>query len=311
MLDPDVRKFLDFMAAVGRRKTGQSPLEDARLAMLRLAEMADVKDEPIGAIENGSIPSPSGELAYRIYVPVDHDDTVLPGLVFFHGGGFLIGNLDTHDGLCRMLANAAGCRIVSVDYRLAPEHPFPAAIEDGIAATQWAFDNAARLKITKLAVGGDSTGANIAAVVCQLAKQAGGPEIALQLLICPLVELAAASPRPSRREFAEGYFLDAAVLRFSAGLYCPDRALASDPRVSPILAADLSGLPPALVHTAECDPLRDEGQAYAERLREVSVNVSATCHAGMIHHFYCLGRAIPYARTAVETMGDEIRAALA
>jgi acetyl esterase/lipase len=308
MLDPDVRKFLDVMAA--RPKTRQPSPEDSRLAISRLAKMADVKDEPIGGIENGSIPLPTRELAYRIYTPVDQDAAVLPGLVFFHGGGFVIGDLDTHDGLCRMLANAGGCRIVSVDYRLAPEHPFPAAIDDGIAATEWVFHNAARLKISKVAVGGDSTGANIATVVCQLAKQAGVPAIALQLLICPLVELAAESPRPSRVEFAEGYFLDAAALRNGAGLYCPNPALASDPRISPILAADLSGLPPALVHTAECDPLRDEGQAYAHRLSEAGVDVTPTCHAGMIHHFYCLGRAIPYARTAMGAIGNEIKAAL-
>jgi acetyl esterase len=310
MLDPDVRKFLDFMAA-SRPKTRPPSLEDSRLAISRLAKMADVRDEPIGGIENGSMASPTGELRYRIYTPVGQDGAILPGLVFFHGGGFVIGDLETHDGLCRILANAGGCRIVAVDYRLAPEHPFPAAIEDGVAATQWVFDNAARLKIGEVAVGGDSTGANIATAVCQLAKQAGGPGIALQLLICPLVELAAASPRPSRVEFAEGYFIDAAALRGGASLYCPDPALASDPRISPILAADLSGMPPALVHTAEYDPLRDEGQAYAERLREAGVDVTHTCHAGMIHHFYCLGRAIPHARTAIGVIGSEIKAALA
>jgi acetyl esterase/lipase len=310
MLDPDVRKFLDFMAA-SRPKTRPPSPEDSRLAISRLAKMADVKDEPIGRVENGSMALLSGPLAYRMYTPVDQDGAMLPGLVFFHGGGFVVGDLDTHDGLCRMLANASSCRIVSVDYRLAPEHPFPAAIEDGVAATQWVFDNAARLKIGKVAVGGDSTGANIAAVVCQLAKQAGGPDIVLQLLICPLVELAAESPPPSRLEFAEGYFLDAASLRGSARLYCPDPAVASDPRISPILAVDLSGLPPALVHTAECDPLRDEGQAYAERLRAAGVDVTHTCHAGLIHHFCCLGRAIPAARNAVAAIGNEIKAALA
>jgi acetyl esterase len=309
MLDPDVRKFLDAMAA-SRPKTRPPSLEDSRAAISRLADMADVKDEPIGSIENGSMSLPAGELPYRVYSPVDHTAAVLPGLVFFHGGGFVIGDLDTHDGLCRMLANAGGSRIVAVDYRLAPEHPFPAAIEDGVAATQWVFDNAARLKIGKIAVGGDSTGANIAAVVCQLATQAGGPQIALQMLICPLVESTPKSPRPSRREFAEGYFLDAAALQGGASLYCPDPALRSDPRISPILAADLSGLPPALVHTAECDPLRDEGQAYAERLRDAGVDVTHTCHAGMIHHFYCLGRAIPYARTAIAGIGSELKAAL-
>jgi acetyl esterase len=309
MLDPDVRKFLDFMAA-SRPKTRPPSLEDSRAAISRLARMADVKDEPIGRIDNGSMALPSGPLAYRIYTPVDQGGATLPGMVFFHGGGFVIGDLDTHEGLCRMLANAGGCRIVSVAYRLAPEHPFPAAIEDGVAATKWVFDNAARLKIGKVAVGGDSTGANIAAVVCQLAKQAGEPEIMLQLLICPLVESGPKSPRPSRREFAEGHFLDAAALRGGADFYCPDPVLRLDPRVSPILAVDLSGLPPAFVHTAECDPLRDEGQAYAERLSKADVAVIHTCHAGMIHHFYCLGRAIPYARTAIAMMGNEIRAAL-
>lgn len=310
MLDTDVRKFLDAMAAI-RPRTRPPSLEGSRAAISRLARIADVKDEPIGRIENGSMALPSGPLAYRSYTPVGQDGATLPGLVFFHGGGFVIGDLDTHEGLCRMLANAGGCRVISVDCRLAPEHPFPAPIEDGFAATQWVFDNAASLKIDKLAVGGDSTGANIAAVVCQLAKQAAGPEIALQLLICPLVESEPKSPRPSRREFAEGYFLDAVALRGGADLYCPDPALRSDPRVSPILAVDLSGLPPALVHTAECDPLRDEGQAYAERLRESGVDVTSTCHAGMIHHFYCLGRAIPYARTALAKIGGEIRTALA
>ena len=310
VLDPHVKALLAMLVAAGRPKIWQLTPAEARKNYIALALAADAKNVPIGGIENGEWPSPAGPLSYRIYTPIGSVAGPLPGIVYFHGGGWVMGNIDTQDGMCRLLANASGCRLVSVDYRLAPEHMFPAAIEDGVAAVNWVEGEAARLGIdpVRIAVAGDSAGGNIAAVVCQSVKQIGGTKIALQVLFCPATD--ALRDTELSRAFAEGYFLESEGLRwFSKQTYPPDVDL-RDPRISPLHAGDLAGLPPAHIHVAAFDPLRDEGKAYADRLRQSGVEVRYTCHDGMIHHFYALAGAIPYAFTAIEQAGGAIKQAL-
>jgi acetyl esterase/lipase len=233
----------------------------------------------------------------------------LPALVFFHGGGGVFGDIDTHDGLCRMLCTESGCAVISVGYRQAPEHRFPAAVEDSYAATQWVVDHAAALGLDahRIAVGGDSAGGGLAAVVCQMAAM-NGPRLALQVLFCPVLDMRAETP--SRRALAEGYFLNQATIDWMLRHYCGADADLDDPRLSPLRATRFSGLPPAHIHTAEFDPLRDEGEAYANLLRHAGIAAHYTCHAGMIHYFYAMAGAIPAARTALKGAAAAMREAL-
>jgi len=265
---------------------------------------------PVGGVENRTLPGPGGALHIRIYSPKDCAVLPLPGLVFFHGGGFVAGSLETHDDLCRVLTVAACCRVVSVDYRLAPEHTFPAAVEDACAATAAVAGNAQALGIdaNRIAVGGDSAGGTLAAVVCQWAHDLGSLHIAAQLLLCPILEFA--QEFPSRQTFAEGYLLDRVTIRHDLAQYLGDVADPADPQVSPLRAANLAGVPPTLIHTAEFDPFRDEGAAYAARLGEAKVAVQHTCHLGMIHGFYAMGGIISYARLTLEAIGKQLRHAL-
>jgi acetyl esterase len=308
-LDPDVQRFLDMLKLAAPRPARLTPAE-MRLGFHALAHMVDRRDAPVGSIENASCPGPSGALPIRIYTPVAAGAARTPGIVFFHGGGWIFGDLDTHEGLCRRLAHETGCRVISVAYRLAPEHKFPAGVEDCYAAATWVADNAERLQIDRrrLAVAGDSAGGNLAAVVCQTAKQKGWPDIALQVLIYPVLDLIAETP--SRRAFAESYFLDKKTIDWTIETYCNLGVDPQDPRISPLRAADLSGLPPAHIHTAEFDPLLDEGKAYAERLKAAGVPVRYTCHLGMIHHFTGMAEVIPYARSALQAAGAAIKEAL-
>jgi acetyl esterase len=310
-LDPAAKNLLDLLVAAGRPKVWQVGAIEGREGLRKLAQAADAKDVPIGRIEDGEWPGPAGALPYRSYTPVDPAGEPLPALLYFHGGGFVIGDLDTHDGLCRLLANASGCRVISVEYRLAPEHKFPAAVEDACAAACWVADHARELGIDpgRIAIGGDSAGANLAAVVCQLAKQAGGPKLALQFLLYPATDSAVETA--SRRALAEGYLLEKKSIDWFFEQYVEPETDPKDPRLSPLLASDLAGLPPAQIHTAEFDPLRDEGKAYAEKLAAAGVKVEYVCHPGMIHHFFCLAGAIPYARTAIANAGAAIKQALA
>jgi acetyl esterase len=310
-LDPHVKGILDALAVAGRPKVWQLTPVEARQGLLALAESVDAKDVPIGRVENRDLPGGAGPIAVRIYTPVAPGAERLPGLVYFHGGGFVIGDLDTHEGLCRILANESGCRVVSVDYRLAPEHRFPAALDDAFAATQWIAEHAPELGIDPncIAVGGDSAGGNLAAVVCQLAKTAGAPLIALQVLFCPVLHQPGETE--SRRLFAEGYLLEKASLAWFFEQYCAPGTDLGDARLSPLRASDVAGLPPAHIHTAGFDPLRDEGKAYADRLERAGVKVRYTCHDGMVHHFYCMAGAIPSARAALKDVGAAIKAALA
>lgn len=310
-LDPNVQGLMARMAAAGRPKIWQLSPDEARQAMIALAQAVDVKDVPIGRIDNGTVAAPGRVLPYRLYTPVDAGAGLLPGLVYFHGGGCVVGNIETHEGLCRLLANGARCRVISVDYRLAPEHPFPAAVDDSLAAVGWVAEHADTLGIDRerLAVGGDSSGGNLAAVICQLVKQFGGPSIALQVLLCPALDLR--HDTESFRAYGEGYFLEAKSAEWFSGHYPGGNADLCDVRLSPLLATDLAGLPAAHIHTAEFDLLRDEGKSYADRLEAAGVPVKYVCHLGMIHHFYAMAGAIPYARNAIEQIGAAIGMALA
>jgi acetyl esterase len=310
-LDRQAKRILGMLAAGGMPpRISQFTPPKMRQAMLRLAQALDIKAVPIGKIENRDLPSLGGPLPVRIYTPTAVTDVESPGIVYFHGGAGVFCSIETHDGLCRMLANASNCRIISVDYRLAPENPFPAAVEDSYFATQWVCDHAPELCIdpARIAVGGDSAGGTLAAVVCQLAKHSGGPSIALQVLLCPVTDLSRESE--SRKAYGEGYFLDRATLAWAVNHYCSAGEDLADARISPLRAVDFSGLPPAQIHTAEFDPLGDEGKAYADALRHAGVPVRFTCHEGMIHHFYGMAGAIDYAQLAIAQVGAAVKEAL-
>jgi acetyl esterase/lipase len=309
-LDPHVKRFLDMSAAGGAPDMSRLAPDDMRAAFEQLASAVACSDVPIGTVEEHTLSGAQGRLPIRIYTPLGDGPDRRPALIYFHGGGFVFGSLDTHDGLCRMLANAAAMRVVAVEYPLAPEHPFPAAVEHCCTATAWVADNTGALGIdaTRLAIGGDSAGGGLAVTVCQYAKQSGGPDLALQVLFCPVLDLAADTG--SRRAFGTGYFLDQATIEWSFGHYSAANLDRCDPRISPLRAGNLAGLPPAHIHTAEFDPVRDEGKAYAEALERADVPVRYTCHAGMIHHFYGMGGIIPYARAAIGEAGAAIKTAL-
>jgi acetyl esterase/lipase len=286
-----------------------TPIE-MRSAFQQLALAVGCRDVAIGAVEEHLLPAPCATLPVRVYTPLGAAADRLPGLVYFHGGGLVFGSLVTHDGFCRMLANASGIRVIAVEYPLAPEHEFPQAVEHAYAATSWVAQNAARLGVDgdRLAIGGDSAGGGLAVTVCQRAKESRGPRLALQVLFCPVLDVS--STTQSRRTYATGYFLDQSTIEWSLRHYSSTTLDLTDPRISPLRAREFHGLPPAHIHTAEFDPLRDEGRAYADRLECAGVAVRYVCHPGMIHHFYGMGGIIPYARTAVDAAGAAIRAAL-
>ena len=281
-VDPEAQALLDLISAGGLSMSAVS-VQDARNVMDMMVRFVDVTPEPVARVEDRLLPGPAGQIPVRIYTP--EGGGPFPVLVYYHGGGFAVCSIETHDELCRALTNAAGCIVVSVEYRLAPEHKFPAAVEDCYAATKWVAENAVAIggDPARVAVGGDSAGGNLAAVIAQMARDQGGPLLALQVLIYPATTFTI--EMPSRRENAEGYFLTEADMQWFAGHYLRSEADASDPRVSPLEAKDVSGLPPALVITAEYDPLRDEGEAYAVRLREAGVPVVCSRYDGMIHGF--------------------------
>ncbi|HEV7610450.1 MAG TPA: alpha/beta hydrolase [Steroidobacteraceae bacterium] len=310
-LDPRVKRFLDVLAAGRPPHAPAMTVQERRRSLAELLKLAGPQVE-VGRIEDRILTRPgAAPLAVRIYTPLGADAEMLPGLVYFHGGGFVAGTLATHDSIARALANAGSCRVVSVEYRLAPENPFPAALDDALAAVTHVGDHALRFGIdgARLGICGDSAGATLAAATCQAVARIGSPRLALQVLICPILDYSGSTV--SRRDLASGYLLDQATLDHDLLHYAPPGTDPTDPRISPLRADDVAGLPPTLIHTAEFDPVRDEGKDYFERLAKGHSRVSYTCHPGMIHLFYGLGGVIPYARTAFELIGREIRAAFA
>jgi acetyl esterase len=301
-LDPLVRAFLDQLPP--RPKAWEVTPDEARTEFAAMVKAYGAKDAPIGKVENVTT---SGGIALRLYTPVAAGGEALPALVFFHGGAFRNGNFETYETTCRFLAGEAGCRVVAVDYRRAPEHPFPAAVEDAIAAVAWVEANAATLGIdpNRIAVGGDSAGANLAAVVTHHAA-AGEPHITLQMLLFPVTEFGSATA--SMTAYGEGFNLDRDGLEYCYGLYVPKEQW-RDPRVSPLLAEKFDGLPPAFVMLAECDPLHDEGLAYAEKLRAAGVAVELIDWPGAIHDFVLYQAVLPQAREALVVAAQAVKKA--
>jgi acetyl esterase/lipase len=309
-LDPRARRFLEALAAMNPPSALALSVAERRAGLAQLLGFFGGVDE-VAAVDQFELPGPQGGLAVRAYTPLGaHIVERLPAMVFFHGGGLVAGTLDTHDPICRALSNASGCRVLSVDYRLAPEHRFPAAIADGCAAVEWIAAHADELYIDRerLGVSGDSAGATLAAVVCHAVTAAGQVPLAFQFLLCPIMDLAAETD--SRRSLATGYLVDRDTLEHDLRHYLAPDADPADPRISPLRTADLSRVPPTAVHTAEFDPLRDEGQAYAERLRQAGVRTLYRCHPGMIHLFYGMRGLITYAGVAFAQMGADIRSLL-
>ncbi|MGH7788401.1 MAG: alpha/beta hydrolase [Candidatus Binatia bacterium] len=306
-LDPQAQALLDQLAAMGGKSLSSMPVAEARQMMEMLSAMrgSEVAIETVG---DRRVPGPRGDIPVRVYQP---KGSGLPVLVYFHGGGWVLGGLETHDGVCRSLAAGAGCAVVSVDYRLAPEHKFPAAAEDCYAATQWVAAHAAEIgaDAKRLAVGGDSAGGNLAAVVAQMARDRQGPSVIFQLLVYPATD--AAFDTPSYHENAEGYLLTTQDMRWFWNHYLNSPADAENPIASPLRARSLAGLPPALVITAEFDPLRDEGELYGRRLDDAGVHTKVSRYDGMIHGFFGMGMLIDKAKAAVQEAVGTLRLAFA
>ncbi|MDX1649395.1 MAG: alpha/beta hydrolase [Myxococcota bacterium] len=311
-LHPEVRALVDAMAANPDAKpTHELSPAEAREAYRAMAALLG-PGEPVATVEERHVPGPAGPVPVRVYRPDGAGPH--PILVFYHGGGWVIGDLDTHDRECRALCRGAGCIVVAVDYRRAPEHVFPAAVDDALAALRHVAAHAAELggDPQRIAVGGDSAGGNLSAVVALEARDAGGPGLRMQLLVYPAVDLRAASDAryPSRSENAEGPFLLRETMDWFVGHYLgDDDAARADWRASPLLAASLADLPPAYVATAEHDPLRDEGEAYADALAAAGVPVRRRLFEGMPHVFFQLSPVVGAGRELLAEASAALRAA--
>ena len=305
-LHPQCKAFLDMLAAAGGPPIEQLPLDEARKVPYQMID-AGGPEEPVAQVDTRVIPG-SVPIPVRVYRPTL--DQNLPALVYFHGGGFMICNLDTHDRLCRNLANASGSVVVSVDYRLAPEHKFPAAADDAYTATRYVADHAAEFGVdpNRIAVGGDSAGGNLATVVALMARERGGPTLKFQLLIYPVVDFDDNSP--SMREYDNDHFLTRGFMDWCFESYLGSEEDRRAPHASPWYASDLRGLPAAMILTAECDPLRDQGEAYARKLQSAGVAVELKRYDGMIHPFVSLAGIIDAGRVAIADAGSAVRQAL-
>src|SRR5262245_39829446 len=309
-LDPVLTALFERMPELLTYRAWEKTPQEVRDAYKALCNASEPKDVAIGRVENLEVPGPAGPLILRDYTPVAAGGPPLNAIVYFHGGGFVMGDLDTHDALCRTLANASGCRVFSVDYRRAPEFPFPAAIDDGFAAVKWVEDNATDLGIdpNDISVAGDSAGGNLAAVMCLLARaNRGSPHIAFQLLFYPSIKL---SREFVTRPFGQGYRLDDCAIQWFYSRYMPVDAAPTAERLSPIATKDASGLPPAYILTAGFDPLRDEAIAYAEKLKQAGVSVTHVDYPTMIHGFLAMQNWIPLAGQAVAAAGQAVKDAV-
>ena len=305
-LDPQIVTVMETVAALGLPANHEVSPEEAR-ANGRARPRAPGPE--VGKVEDRTIPGPAGEIPVRIYTPAGVGP--FPGLAWYHGGGWVVGDLDTADATARHLCVKADCVVVSVDYRLAPETKFPGAADDCYAATQWLANNASSLNVdaSRIAVGGDSAGGNLAAAVSLMSRDRGGCGIAFQLLVYPVTERNFNTG--SYIDNAEGYQLSRDGMIWYWDHYLASDADATNPYAAPMHAADLSNLPPALVITAEFDPLRDEGEAYAEKLRAAGVPTTCTRYDGMIHGFYGMPAAVDKSRQAVEQSAACLKEAFA
>lgn len=314
-LDQATGAFLEAMRASGGKPLNESSVEEVRANIRAASAQLAPPPADVARVEDRRIPTAGGDFGVRIYAP--HGARPRPIVVYFHGGGWAAGDLDTHDATARYYAANADVVVVSVGYRQPPEHKFPAAVNDSLAAVEWTVAHAREIggDATRIAVAGDSAGGNLATVACQLAKQRGGPRIAYQVLVYPTVDLRdpVDDPAyPSRAQFGGGdYFLSMRDMEWFRSLYVTDPASESgDARLSPIAGGDLAGLPPALVVTAGCDPLRDEGKAYADRLAAAGVRVEYRCYDGTIHAFMSFAGAIPLGLEALSFVASRLKESL-
>jgi acetyl esterase len=305
-LHPAVKTLLDQVAAQGSPPLSSQGVEMVREGYVTARGFLSEKPD-VAKVEDRTIPGPAGDIPVRIYTPTGGGPH--PILVYYHGGGWVIGSIETCDGISRAYANAAGCIVVNVDYRLAPEHKFPAAADDAFAALNWASEHAGEFggDPSRIAVGGESAGANLAAVVAQLATDAGGPALAYQILAYPVTHYDFGTE--SYADNAEGYFLTTDSMRWFWGLYLNDESEGSDPKASPMLKDDVSRLPPGIIVAPEFDPLRDEGVAYGKRLQEAGVDFETWVPDGMIHEFLGMTNVLPESKAAIERLAGNLKKA--
>lgn len=310
-LHPQCKAVLDAMAAQGGKPIEECTPKEVRASRAQNAEaMAALAgpEQPVTRVEDRTVPGPGGPIPVRVYWPTV--GRTLPVLVYLHGGGWVFGNIGSVDRTCRALTNAVGCVVVNVDYRLAPEHKFPAAAEDAYAVISYvaAHPQEFSADLKRIAIAGDSAGGNLATVACLMARDRGGPKIIFQLMVYPVIDYDC--NRPSITE-NDGYLLTRAVMKYFWNHYASSPEEARQPYASPINAENLGGLPPAMVITAECDPLRDQGEAYARRLQEAGVPVTVKRYAGAIHVFFQMGAVIDSGREAVSDAAAALRQAFA
>lgn len=309
MLDPQARALLDLMLARQVPPTHTLSPDEARRFYRERRSATQPDPPPVGAVRELQATGPAGPIGLRLYEP-QRGTWPHPVLVYFHGGGWVIGDLDTHDVVCRQLCVNAGCAVLSVDYRLGPEHRFPAAVHDGHAVVRWLRGHGAAqgLDATRIALGGDSAGGNLAAVTAIAMRDAGEAPARLQVLIYPATDMRAVAP--SHTGNGQGYLLTSDTIAYFRSHYIGEAAQWSDWRASPLLAGDLSRLPPALVLTAGFDPLRDEGRQYADALSAAGVSTQYVCFERQIHGFVTMGRVIDEAHAALDLCGAALRRAL-
>ena len=309
-LDPDTHLGLAILGRLPQPEFDELPVPDARRALALESWLFAGTPSPVAETRELAVPGPGSGISARLYLPerAAGETDPLPLLIYFHGGGWVLGDIDTHDPGCRFLCAEAGVAVLNVGYRRAPEHPFPAALDDAIAAFRWAHSHAADLGVDpeRIGVGGDSAGGNLAAVVCQVAQREGGPMPRFQLLGVPVTQIGARTR--SRELFAEGYFLTKANMDWYEGHYLAD-ADPADVRASPLLADDLAGLPPAYIVVAGFDVLRDEGIAYAEKLRAAGVSVTLRVHTDAVHPMLTM-LAAPLGRRVLAETAMAVRAGL-
>jgi acetyl esterase len=303
---PQAQMFLD--QSEGQPTPNEMPLEDARAMMNGFNALAG-EPEPVHSVEDRVIPGPAGDLRLRVYHPVDEPG--LPVTVYFHAGGFVMGSLDSHDSVCRQLANASGGIVVSVDYRLAPEHKFPAPVDDAFAALQWVSEHAAELggDGSRLAVAGDSVGGGLATIVSILARDAGGPPLRLQLMVYPDVNWFFEGE--SWETMGQGYFVTTEIAKWFRDSYFTSKDEWGDWRASPLQCPDLSGLPPALLLYPEYNLARSDMEAYGKRLQEAGVPTTVSMYEGMLMGWWAMSSFIDAGRDAMDEAGTALRKAFA
>jgi acetyl esterase len=311
-LDADSQAFLDLIKKLGRPPIDSLPPLEAR-EVFRRGRMATQPELPhVDRVREYQVPGPNGLIPVRVYRGAGTADMgPLPVHVYYHGGGWVLGDLDSHDWVCRSIANAAQCAVVSVDYRMAPEHVFPAAFDDSLAALRWTIDNAGllRIDVARVSVGGDSAGGNLAAAVAIAARDSGSPRLKAQILVYPAVDLSMSGDYYGR--FTKDLILTDDTMRWFIDLYIPNPAQRKDWRASPLLADSLKDLPPALVILAGFDPLCAEGEVYAETLKAAGCAVTVTRYPGQLHGFLSNGKLLPKANQAIADIAAALKTAFA